>query len=142
MRTEEHSPRFEDLDAWPSLEAVKAMFEGQLSAVAAVRQALPDIVSAGEAAALRLAEAGRLVDAGAGTSGRIGVQDGAELSPTFDWPEDRVAFAVAGGERALQGRTEAESHLDPKGQGLSCSAGGRRGLVGRRTAVYMENVGR
>ncbi len=106
MRTEEHSPRFEDLDAWPSLEAVQAMFEGQLSAVAAVRQALPDIVSAGEAAALRLAEAGRLVYAGAGTSGRIGVQDGAELSPTFDWPEDRVAFAIAGGERALKGSAE------------------------------------
>ena len=42
MRTEESmSPRFADLDAWPSLEAVHAMFEGQLSAVAAVRAALP-----------------------------------------------------------------------------------------------------
>src|SRR5208337_992996 len=40
MRTEDRSPRFEDLDAWSSLEAVHAMFEGQLSAVAAVRAAL------------------------------------------------------------------------------------------------------
>jgi len=53
MRTEDLSPRFEDLDAWSSLEAVHAMFEGQLSAVAAVRPALPDIVAAGEAAAVR-----------------------------------------------------------------------------------------
>ena len=101
MRTEDLSPRFEDLDAWPSLEAVHAMFEGQLSAVAAVREALPAIVKAGEAAAQRLAQDGRLIYAGAGTSGRIGVQDAAELSPTFDWPEERVAFAIAGGERAL-----------------------------------------
>ena len=113
MRTEELSPRFEDLDAWPSLEAVHAMFEGQLSAVAAVRQALPDIVSAGEAAARRLVEGGRIVYAGAGTSGRIGVQDGAELSPTFDWPEDRVVFAIAGGERAL--KASAEGAEDDRG---------------------------
>ncbi len=113
MRTEELSPRFEDLDAWPSLEAVHAMFEGQLSAVAAVRQALPDIVTAGEAAARRLVEGGRIVYAGAGTSGRIGVQDGAELSPTFDWPEDRVVFAIAGGERAL--KASAEGAEDDRG---------------------------
>ena len=47
MRTEDHSPRFEELDAWSSLDAVHAMFEGQLSAVAAVRAALPSIVQAG-----------------------------------------------------------------------------------------------
>ena len=106
MRTEDLSPRYEGLDAWSSLEAVNAMYEGQLSAVAAVREALPAIVRAGEAAALRLAEGGRLIYAGAGTSGRIGVQDGAELSPTFDWPEDRVVFAIAGGERALRQSSE------------------------------------
>ena len=39
--------------------------------------------------------------AGAGTSIRIGVQDGVELSPTFDWPEDRTGFIIAGGEAAL-----------------------------------------
>ena len=119
MPTEDKSPRFEDLDAWPSLEAVHAMFEGQLSAVAAVRAALPDIVKAGEAAAARLASEGRLVYAGAGTSGRIGVQDGAELSPTFDWPEDRIAFAIAGGERALRSSAEgAEDDRDAAGRAL------------------------
>ena len=130
MRTEEHSPRFEDLDAWPSLEAVQAMFEGQLSAVAAVREALPAIVKAGEAAALRLAEAGRLVYAGAGTSGRIGVQDGAELSPTFDWPEERVAFAIAGGERALKASAEdAEDDRGAAKRALTSLAIGARDVV-------------
>ena len=113
MRTEDLSPRFQDLDAWSSVEAVHAMFEGQLSAVAAVRAALPAIVRAGETAAQRLAEDGRLVYAGAGTSGRIGVQDGAELSPTFDWPEERVVFAIAGGQRALCASAEgAEDDRD------------------------------
>jgi N-acetylmuramic acid 6-phosphate etherase len=113
MRTEALSLRFENLDAWSSLEAVHAMFEGQLSAVAAVREVLPAVVRAGEAAAERLAEEeGRLIYAGAGTSGRIGVQDGAELTPTFDWPEERVLFAIAGGERAL--RSSAEGAEDDR----------------------------
>ena len=130
MRTEELSPRFEDLDAWPSLEAVHAMFEGQLSAVAAVRAALPDIVSAGENTAVRLAEGGRLVYCGAGTSGRIGVQDGAELSPTFDWPEDRVVFAIAGGERALRVSAEgAEDDRSGAKRALASLAVGVRDVV-------------
>ncbi len=49
----------------------------------------------------RLARGGRLVYAGAGTSGRIGVQDGAELPPTFDWPEDRLVLLMAGGDTAF-----------------------------------------
>ena len=49
----------------------------------------------------RLARGGRLVYAGAGTSGRIGVQDGAELPPTFDWPPERLVLLIAGGEAAL-----------------------------------------
>ena len=132
MRTEDLSPRFEDLDAWSSLDAVHAMFEGQLSAVAAVRQALPDIARAGEAAAARLAEDGRLVYVGAGTSGRIGVQDGAELVPTFDWPEQRVVFAIAGGERALSKSSEgAEDDRDAARRALSHhEVGGRDVVVG------------
>lgn len=106
MRTEDVSARFADIEAWSSLEAAHAMFEGQLSAVAAVREALPSIVKAAEAAAEALAENGRIVYCGAGTSGRIGVQDGVELSPTFGWPEERVAFALAGGERALTASAE------------------------------------
>jgi N-acetylmuramic acid 6-phosphate etherase len=52
-------------------------------------------------AAPRLRRGGRIVYVGAGTSGRIGVQDGAELLPTFDWPAEQVAFVIAGGEGAL-----------------------------------------
>jgi N-acetylmuramic acid 6-phosphate etherase len=130
MRTEDVSPRFEDLDAWSSLDAVHAMFEGQLSAVAAVREALPAIVKAGEAAAARLAEDGRLIYAGAGTSGRVGVQDGAELSPTFGWPEERVVFAIAGGERALRASCEgAEDDREAARRALAHHAVGARDVA-------------
>jgi len=109
---------------------VHAMFEGQLSAVAAVRAALPDIVKAGEAAAAWLVDGGRLVYAGAGTSGRIGVQDGAELSPTFDWPEERVVFAIAGGDKALRTSAEgAEDDRDAARRALTHLAVGARDVV-------------
>jgi N-acetylmuramic acid 6-phosphate etherase len=90
-----------------------AMYEGQLAAAAAVRSALGPIAAAVEDAVPALKRGGRIVYAGAGTSGRIGVQDGTELTPTFDWPEDRVAFAIAGGLDALVKSAEgAEDNAD------------------------------
>lgn len=101
MATEHFSARFQDLDSWPSTEILSALYEGQLSAVASVREALPAIAAAAEAAADRLSRGGRLVYAGAGTSGRIGVQDGTELPPTFNWPEEKLIYLIAGGPGAL-----------------------------------------
>lgn len=46
-------------------------------------------------------ETSRLIYVGAGTSGRIGVQDGVELFPTFNWPRERLNFIVAGGVKAI-----------------------------------------
>jgi N-acetylmuramic acid 6-phosphate etherase len=117
MSTESADPRFADLDAWPTARAVEAMWEGQLSAVEAVRRALPQITLAAEAAAARLGGNGRLIYAGAGTSGRIAVQDGAELGPTFGWPSDRLVFAMAGGEAALLNSVEGAE--DDAGDGAA-----------------------
>jgi N-acetylmuramic acid 6-phosphate etherase len=99
--TETASRRFREIESWPAADVLLAIWEGQLAAVAAVRAALPAIESAAGAALPRLAGGGRLVYAGAGTSGRIGVQDGAELPPTFDWPEDRLVLLMAGGAAAF-----------------------------------------
>jgi N-acetylmuramic acid 6-phosphate etherase len=106
MRTEQISPRYADLDSWSAAEMIAAMYEGQLEAAAAVRGALGAIAAAVEDAVPALQRGGRIVYAGAGTSGRIGVQDGAELTPTFDWPADRIVFAMAGGLDALIRSTE------------------------------------
>ena len=50
---------------------------------------------------LMLHSKGRLIYAGAGTSGRIGVQDGVELLPTFNWPDSRLDYIIAGGNKAI-----------------------------------------
>jgi N-acetylmuramic acid 6-phosphate etherase len=101
MRTEKIDPRYVDLDSWSTADMIAAMYEGQVEAAAAVRGALGAITAAVEDAVPALQRGGRIVYAGAGTSGRIGVQDGSELPPTFDWPAERVVFAMAGGLDAL-----------------------------------------
>ena len=99
--TEGASPRYVDLETWAAPTLLQALWEGQLAAVAALQPALSALADAVTAAAGRLRAGGRLAYAGAGTSGRIGVQDGAELPPTFDWPPERIVFLMAGGEAAL-----------------------------------------
>ncbi len=99
--TERFDDRFADLDLWNTPTILAALWEGQLAAIAALGPALPALGHAVEAAAARLASGGRLAYAGAGTSGRIAVQDGAELTPTFDWPEHRLVLLMAGGAGAL-----------------------------------------
>ncbi|HUN44228.1 MAG TPA: N-acetylmuramic acid 6-phosphate etherase [Acetobacteraceae bacterium] len=111
--TEAVSPRYDALDAWDVPTILTALWEGQLAAVAALGPALPALGRAVEAAAARLAAGGRLAYAGAGTSGRIAVQDAVELVPTFDWPEDRLVLLMAGGEAALLRSVEnAEDRAD------------------------------
>lgn len=101
MRTELVDPRFVDIDSWPTALAVEAMLEGQLVAIASVFSQQGAIAAAAEAAAVRLLKDGRLIYAGAGTSGRIAVQDGVELTPTYNWPTNRLVFVLAGGVQAL-----------------------------------------
>jgi N-acetylmuramic acid 6-phosphate etherase len=114
METERVSPRYSDIDLWEPGDILDALVESQMAAVAAVRPALGAIAGAAEAMEARLCGNGRLIYAGAGTSGRLAVQDGAELIPTFNWPQDRLLLLMAGGKEALlrsaEGAEDAVEH--------------------------------
>jgi N-acetylmuramic acid 6-phosphate etherase len=113
MDTERASPRYSDIDVWAPVDIAEAMIEGQFTAVAAVRAARSALLQAALAAAERLRKGGRLVYVGAGTSGRLAVQDGAELVPTFSWPQERLLLLIAGGRNALLRSVEgAEDAVD------------------------------
>ena len=106
--TEQRSPRFKDLAAWPIEDTLAALFDGQQRAIHSLYHALSDIQQAVELATLRLATSqGRLIYCGAGTSGRLGVLDAVELRPTFNWPDSRIVNLFAGGSagvsRAVEG---------------------------------------
>jgi N-acetylmuramic acid 6-phosphate etherase len=106
MDTEDRIERWRDADTWPTEKSLLAMLDSQMAAFDAVRNAAPALARAAEAAADRLRRGGRLVYAGAGASGRLAVQDGVELHPTFGWPRERLCYLIAGGEAALVGSIE------------------------------------
>jgi N-acetylmuramic acid 6-phosphate etherase len=113
MSTEGPSSRYAGIDLWQADEIVDAMIEAQFDAVAAARAARSSLQEAAIAMEARLRFRGRLVYAGAGTSGRLAVQDGAELMPTFNWPEERLVLLMAGGREALLRAVEgAEDEAD------------------------------
>jgi N-acetylmuramic acid 6-phosphate etherase len=116
MDTERPSPRYSSIDLWDPADILDAMIEGQFAAVAAAREARGQIERAALAVERRLRERGRLVYVGAGTSGRLAVQDGAELMPTFNWPPERLLLLIAGGREALlrsvEGAEDESEHAE------------------------------
>src|SRR5215475_5270762 len=117
MDTERPSPRYSNIDLWEPLDILDAMIEGQLAAVAAVRAARPALLEAALAMEARLRAGGRLIYAGAGTSGRLAIQDGAELLPTFSWPRERLLLLIAGGDAAMVQAIEGAE--DETGQAIA-----------------------
>ncbi len=114
MDTERPSPRYANIDLWEPADVLDAMIEGQFAAVGAVRAARPALLRAAIAMEERLSDGGRLAYAGAGTSGRLAVQDGAEVRPTFSWPSERLLLLIAGGNeamvRAIEGAEDEIEH--------------------------------
>lgn len=112
LTTEGTRPGLDDLDARPIGEVVALLVAAEGEAHAAVAAAIPQITAAAEAIAARLERGGRLIYAGAGTPGRLGVLDAAECGPTFG--TDRVRGVIAGGLAALTEAIEgAEDAFDP-----------------------------
>jgi N-acetylmuramic acid 6-phosphate etherase len=77
-------------------ELVRVMNAEDATVAAAVAQAGDELAAAIEAIAERVARGGRLVYAGAGTSGKLGALDAAECGPTFGSPPGEVIALVAG----------------------------------------------
>ena len=130
MDTERPSPRYSTIDIWDPLEILDGMIEGQFAAVSAVREARFQLERAASALAAHLKDEGRLVYVGAGTAGRVAVQDGAELPPTFNWPQDRLLLLIAGGNDALLRSVEgAEDDIGQAARSV------RRSEIGAKDAV-------
>ena len=113
--TEHRNPRTRGIDLRPTREILRAMNREDAGASRAVARAIPQIADAVDAIEEALRRGGRLVYAGAGTSGRLAALDAAECPPTFGVPRGMVVALIAGGQRAL---TEAvEGAEDNAGAG-------------------------
>jgi len=99
--TEQRNPRSENLEKMSGRELVQVFVEEEKFVQAALRAAASELTGAVEIVAESLRNGGRLFYVGAGSSGRIGVLDASEISPTFGAPRELVQGVIAGGVTAL-----------------------------------------
>ncbi|MGW2669053.1 N-acetylmuramic acid 6-phosphate etherase [Streptomyces sp. NPDC001272] len=101
LTTEAFRPELAEIDRLPTLEVVRLMNAEDATVPAAVAAQLEPIAAAVDAIAGRMARGGRLIYAGAGTAGRLGVLDASECPPTFDTDPAQVVGLIAGGPGAM-----------------------------------------
>ncbi|TQK45388.1 N-acetylmuramic acid 6-phosphate etherase [Streptomyces sp. SLBN-118] len=101
LTTEAFRPDLADIDRLPTLDIARIMNGEDETVPAAVAAQLPRIAAAIDATAERMFRGGRLLYAGAGTAGRLGVLDASECPPTFNTDPATVVGLIAGGPDAM-----------------------------------------
>ncbi|NUS28603.1 MAG: N-acetylmuramic acid 6-phosphate etherase [Streptomyces sp.] len=101
LTTEAFRPDLAEIDRLPTLDIARLMNGEDATVPAAITRRLPEIAAAIDAVAERMARGGRLVYAGAGTAGRLGVLDASECPPTFNTDPAQVVGLIAGGREAM-----------------------------------------
>jgi len=104
--TEERNPNSLGIDEKPVEEILRIMNAEDQKVPKAVSAQIPFIADAVEAMAATISKGGRVFFAGAGSSGRIGVAEAAEIPPTFGLPPEAVQGVMAGGHDAMVGSVE------------------------------------
>lgn len=116
LPTEAIDPAAPQLDLLAPRDIARLLLREETRAHAAVGAAIDAIGRACEAAADSLRAGGRLLYVGAGTSGRLGVLDAAEMAPTFGAEPGQVVARIAGGARALTESVEGAEDDAEAGQ--------------------------
>ncbi|MGW3630865.1 N-acetylmuramic acid 6-phosphate etherase [Streptomyces sp. NPDC005122] len=101
LTTEAFRPELSEIDRLPTLEIAKLMNAEDATVPAAVAERLPLIAAAIDDIAERMSRGGRLIYAGAGTAGRLGILDASECPPTFNTDPSEVVGLIAGGPGAM-----------------------------------------
>lgn len=114
LPTEALHPRAAGLEDYPTEEVVALLLAEEKEAQRAAYGARHEIARAVEQVTAALRQGGRLIYVGAGTSGRLGALDAAELPPTFGSAPTQVLAVVAGGPRALQRSIEGAEDRAPQ----------------------------
>ncbi|MEU1308864.1 N-acetylmuramic acid 6-phosphate etherase [Streptomyces cinnamoneus] len=106
LTTEAFRPDLADIDQLSTHDIATIMNAEDATVAGAVAERLPEIAAAIDATAARMARGGRLLYAGAGTAGRLGVLDASECPPTFNTDPAQVVGLIAGGPGALVAAVE------------------------------------
>ena len=106
LDTEKRNEATGDIDKLSTIETVRLINSEDKKVADAVEAVIPAIAAAADGIYERLRDGGRLVYAGAGTSGRLGLLDAVECPPTFSVEYDMVVALLAGGADAFIKATE------------------------------------
>lgn len=101
LTTEMRNKATTHIDTMSTIEMVKVINQEDQKVALAVNTQAQKIARAIDEAAKRYLQGGRLIYVGAGTSGRLGVLDAAELVPTYGIRPERAVGIIAGGKQAL-----------------------------------------
>jgi N-acetylmuramic acid 6-phosphate etherase len=111
--TERRNNRTTEIDTVPTLELLRLLNEQDATVASAVAATLPVLAEVVDVTVTRLRAGGRVHYFGAGTSGRIGVLDAAEVVPTFGADPGLFVAHQAGGQdavrRAIEGAEDRPS---------------------------------
>src|SRR5690349_18400571 len=106
LPTEAINPSTLGIDKMPALEIVDLMINEDRKMLAAVQRERERIAVGVEMISAALRKGGRIVFVGAGTSGRLGILESAEMPPTFSTDPSLVQAMMAGGRDAIFGSKE------------------------------------
>ncbi|SDX91401.1 N-acetylmuramic acid 6-phosphate etherase [Micromonospora pattaloongensis] len=115
--TERRNPHSADLDLMSTRDVLRVINDADCRVPVAVAAVLDEIVAAVDIAVAALRAGRRVHYFGAGTSGRLGVLDAAELPPTFNCPPDWFCAHLAGGPAAMWRAVEDAEDDEPAGAG-------------------------
>ena len=101
LTTEAQNPAYRRLDRESLRKVLERINDADITVPRAVRRCLPQIEKATQLVIETWRGGGRLLYAGAGTSGRLGVLDASELPPTFGLDHSKAVGLVAGGRGTL-----------------------------------------
>jgi|KBSSwiStaDraftv2_1062776.scaffolds.fasta_scaffold113962_2 N-acetylmuramic acid 6-phosphate etherase len=115
LLTEERNPVSSNLDL-ESVEGILGIINREDQKVAkAVAKEIPQIARAVELIVAAFHRQGRLIYIGAGTSGRLGILDASECSPTFNVTSSMVQGVIAGGLQAAVKSTDVSEDNEQAG---------------------------
>lgn len=119
LDTEQRNPATREIDLADSLEIARMINQEDKKVAEEVEKKLPAIAKAIDLVKEAFEAGGRLIYAGAGTSGRLGILDAAECPPTFGSDPGQVIGLIAGGKEAVFVAQEgAEDHEENGRQAL------------------------
>lgn len=120
LPTEAINPASRALDQASTEDMINLMLREDRKVLTAVAREKARIATASDLITAALRKGGRLLFAGAGTSGRLGVLEAAEMGPTFGAPEHLVQAIMAGGRNAFfRSQAGVEDHFEEGGRAVA-----------------------